>query len=167
MRRFGINLTVFACLWVLITQARADSWIVGVPVIAAAAASAVYLASDRRWRWSIIGFLRFVPHFARSSLYGGIDVAWRSLHPQLPIHPQLVEYPLHLPDGTARIFFMNIINLLPGTVSADIREDVLTIHVIDIRQPIRQQLEKLEQKVAELFATRIETASGKGEVRSS
>ena len=164
-RRLGSHLSVFACLWALITEARADSWIVGGPVVVAAAAAAC-LARDRRWRWSVIGFLRFVPHFARSSLHGGIDVAWRSLHPQLPIHPRLIEYQSRLPDGTARVFFMNIINVLPGTLSADIRDDVLTIHVLDDRQAIQHQLEKLEQSVAALFATRIETIR-KGEARTS
>lgn len=165
-RRFGTHLIVFVCLWALMTEARADSWIVGAPVVLAAAAAAAWLARDRRWRWSVIGFLRFVPHFARSSLHGGSDVAWRSLHPRLPIHPRLIEYQSRLPDGAARVFFMNVINLLPGTLSADIRDDVLMVHVLDDRRPIQHQLEKLEQAVAALFATRIE-AIRKGEARTS
>ena len=148
---------VYAGLWTIITEGRADSWIVGGPVVFAAAISAVLFARRQRCRWSAIGLLRFVPHFVRSSFHGGIDVAWRSLHPQLPIHPQLVEYRFQLPDGAARTFFMGVVSLLPGTVSADIRDDLLLVHVIDDRQPIQDQLEKLEQSVGALFATPIET----------
>ena len=165
MIRFGTNLLVSAGLWTLITEGRADSWIVGGPVVLAAAMASVLLAHPQRCRWSAIGLLRFVPHFVRTSLHGGIDVAWRSLHPRLPIHPELVEYHCRLPDGTARTFFMGVVNLLPGTVSADFRVDLLLVHVIDDRQPIQDQLEKLEQAVGALFATPIET-NRKGECPS-
>lgn len=156
---------VYAGLWTLITQGRADSWIVGAPIVFAAAIAALLLARPQRCRWSAFGLLRFVPHFVLTSFHGGIDVAWRSLHPQLPIHPALVEYHCRWPDGTARTFFMGVVNLLPGTVSADFRADLLLVHVIDDRQPIQDQLEKLEQAVGALFATPIET-NRKGECPS-
>lgn len=165
MIRFGTSLLVSAGLWTLITEGRTDSWTVGGPVVFAAAIAAVLLARRQRCRWNAIGLLRFVPHFVLTSFHGGIDVAWRSLHPRLPIHPKLVEYQCRLPDGAARTFFMGVVNLLPGTVSADIRADLLLVHVIDDRQPIQDQLEKLEQAVGALFATPIGT-NRKGECPS-
>ncbi len=154
MIRFSTNLAACAYLWVLLTEARMDSWIVGGPAVVAAAFVAVRSASGRRWRWSVVGFFRFAPHFVCSSFLGGLDVAWRSLHPRLPIDPRLIAYHLRLPEGTERVFFMNVVNLLPGTLSADICDDVLTVHVIDGQQPIHEQLTKLEQAVAGLFAIR-------------
>ena len=152
MMRLATNLIVFAWVWMLITEASADAWIIGGPVVAAAAWTAIRLAPGGRWRWSLAGFLRFVPHFARCSFLAGLDVAWRSLHPRLPIHPRLLEFDLRLPNGTARIFFMNVVNLLPGTVSADVCDDVLIVHVLDGTQPTRKLLTRLEQVVAELFS---------------
>ena len=161
--RFATNLVVFACLWALITGVNPGSWIVGGPVVVAAAVTAVLLASRHGWRWSVVGFLRFAPHFVRCSFLGGLDVAWRSLHPRLPIDPQLIEYDLHLPGGAARIFFMNVVNLLPGTVSADVCGDVLMVHVLDGRQPVHRQLAKLERVVERLFAMGLERIEEQGE----
>ena len=155
MRRFAMSLLVYACLWALLAEARVDSWIVGLPVVVLAAAAAVRLAGGRRWRWSPAGLLRFAGYFAFSSLLAGMDVAWRALQPRLPIRPQLIPYHPRLPAGAARIFFSNVINLLPGTLSADERDEVLWVHVIDDRQPVHKRLAMLEQKVAALFAQRI------------
>lgn len=161
--RFAANLIAFASLWALLTEARLEAWIVGGPVVVAAAVAAVLLASPQGWRWSAIGFLRFAPHFARNSFLGGLDVARRSLHPRLPIDPRLIEYHLRLPAGAARVFFMNVINLLPGTLSADTRDDVLLVHVIDGTRPMQQQLAALESSVAGLFAARLGTSETKGQ----
>jgi multicomponent Na+:H+ antiporter subunit E len=60
------------------------------------------------------------------------------MHPQLPIDPQLIQYEFRLPTGTARTFFMNVVNLLPGTLSADRGNDVLTVHVMDVNQPMQR-----------------------------
>jgi multicomponent Na+:H+ antiporter subunit E len=95
--------------------------------------------------------MRFGWHFGRASLAGGIDVAWRALHPRLPIDPQMIQYRLRLPPGTAQVFFANAVSLCPGTVSATMREGVLGIHVLDARQPARARLAELEQTVTDLF----------------
>lgn len=155
MTNFAIHLFVLAALWTLFTGARFDSWIIGLPVVVAAAVTAVRLSPYPTWRGSIRGLLRFGPHFVVSSILGGVDVAWRSLHPQLPIHPQLFEYQLRIPTGAARTFFISIVSLLPGTVSADVHGDQLLIHVLDSRGRVQEQLATLERVVAGLFATSI------------
>jgi multicomponent Na+:H+ antiporter subunit E len=161
-----VTIIVLAGLWALLTEARSDSWMVGGPVVLAAGIVAERLAPAHRWRWSVIGLLNFAPHFVLASVLGGVDVAWRSMHPRLPIDPQMLEYPLRLPPGTARTFFMNVVNLLPGTVSVDVGNEVLKVHVMDIDQPIRQQLETLEVAVAKLFAMRLTRREKLGESNS-
>ncbi len=158
-----VILIVLAGLWALLTEARRDSWIVGGPVVLAASLVAAQLAARDGWRWSVIGLLRFGPQFIRSSIAGGVDVAWRSMHPRLPIDPQMIAYPLRLPAGTARTFFMNVVNLLPGTVSADIGKDVLIVHVMDVNQPMQRELATLEDAVAKLFAVRLNPLREQGE----
>ena len=63
----------------------------------------------------------------------------------------MVDYSLHLREGTARVFFANIVSLLPGTLSADIRGDTLIVHVLDKNLPMFEQLRRLELAVARLF----------------
>ena len=155
--RFIVSFLVFVGIWIVLTEGRIDSWVVGGPVVFAATCISMRLAERQRWRWSVFGFFRFAPYFASTSFLGGLDVAWRSLSRSLPIDPCIVEHHLRLPDDTAaRVFFMNIVNLLPGTVSADVDQDILKVHVIDGTQPTIQSLTKLEKIVAALFAILID-----------
>lgn len=139
-------------LWWLLTEGRIDAWWIGIPAVAAATYLSRALAPAAGWECSVWGIARFLPLFVRVSLWGAIDVAWRSLHPALPIAPRMIQYTLRLPAGTSRVFFMNVANLMPGTLVADLRGGVLMVHVVDSRQPVEQRLATLERSVAAMFA---------------
>jgi len=150
--RIVANFLWIAGLWALLTEASVDSWVVGLPVVLAGTAASLRLAHGSMPPLRPLRILFFIGYFLRSSLLGGIDVTWRALHPDLPIRPQLVQYPLLLPRGAARTLFMAVVSLLPGTVSADIDGDLLITHVIDGRKPIQKELNRLERIVAWMFA---------------
>jgi multicomponent Na+:H+ antiporter subunit E len=151
VRWFVAYVAIWSLLWWLISEGDAASWLVGFPTVLAAAGVSLWLAPTSVWRWQIRGVVPFAWYFGRASLDGGFDVAWRALHPHLPIEPGLIEYRTRLPEGTARVFFANAISLCPGTVSASMRGDRLTIHVLDLRHEVVARLGDLEQKVAVLF----------------
>jgi len=151
LRRFVAYGFLWSLLWWLLSKGQAASWLVGGPTVLAAAGLSVSLAPHRGWRWNVGGLARFGWHFGRASLAGGVDVAWRAIHPRLPIDPQMIQYESRLPEGTARTFFANVISLCPGTVSASLRGRVLTIHVLDAQQPIHTRLGELERAVGALF----------------
>ena len=155
VREFFAYGVVWSMLWWLLSKGRAESWLVGGPTVLAAAGVSVWLAPPWGWRWSVVGMVRFAWYFARASLAGGMDVAWRAVHPRLPIDPQMMEYQSRLPPGTAQVFFANAISLCPGTVSARLRNGKLTIHVLDAQQPIRASLGELEQVVGALFGVEL------------
>jgi multicomponent Na+:H+ antiporter subunit E len=99
---------------------------------------------------------RFLPFFLWQSLRGGIDVARRALHPRLPLAPLLLDYPLRLPDGPACTFLANTVSLLPGTLSADLENGCLTVHVLDGSQPdVSAELQSLEALIADLFGVEL------------
>jgi multicomponent Na+:H+ antiporter subunit E len=154
-RWFVAYAATWSLLWWLISEGDAASWLVGFPTVLAAAGVSVWLAPMSAWRWKLRGVVPFVWHFGRASLEGGVDVAWRAFHPRLPIDPGMLEYRTRLPAGTARTLFANVISLCPGTVSADLREDLLTIHVLDCRQPVPRKLRELELAVGRLFGVRL------------
>ncbi|MEA2115747.1 MAG: cation transporter, partial [Thermodesulfobacteriota bacterium] len=56
-----------------------------------------------------------------------------------------------LPEGSARIFFVNTISLLPGTLSADLNGNRVTIHTLDRGLPIWANIQGLEYHVAALM----------------
>lgn len=152
VRRAARRLALFALLWWCLTYDNPGAWTVGVPtVLAATAVSLMLSAAD--WRISLRGALVFGALFARESLRGGIDVSARVLRPKMPLDPTLVHYRLTLPaQGPARVFFANCVSLLPGTLSAAIEHDALTIHALDAAAPLQANLARLEAAVAALFA---------------
>ena len=148
-----LRAALFAFLWWVLTEGDSRSWLIGVPVVLAAAAATVALNPSSRWRLSLAGLAGFVPHFLWRSIVGSVDVAWRAFHPSLPISPALIRYPLGLPaDGPARVFFAGVVNLLPGTLSAELHDDSMTIHLLNGESPSAPaDLRRLEQKVGALF----------------
>jgi multicomponent Na+:H+ antiporter subunit E len=153
-RPIGVTLlwriALFAVLWLLLTEGAAGAWLVGAPAVLLAAAVSIALLPPISLAWSEL--LRFGPFFLARSLQGGVDVAWRALHPALPIAPALVDYPLRLPPGLPRVVMINTISLLPGTLTVNVDEDRLTVHVLDGRKNYLTEFEILENRVARLFA---------------
>jgi len=95
----------------------------------------------------------FVPFFLWHSLKGGVDVARLAFHPRMPIAPELIEYPLRLPPGLSQAALINIISLLPGTLSAEIEGQVLKVHVLDSRGDLLAGLIALEQRVGRIWGS--------------
>ncbi len=128
------------------------------PCLISAAFASTALAPSQRVRWRLKGFLAFVGFFLLQSVRSGIDVARRALHPRLPIDPNFVRFEFRLPPGPARVFLVNTISLLPGTLSVELQDTSALIHVLDERLPIAHTLRILEGRVAEMFG--LDLASG-------
>jgi multicomponent Na+:H+ antiporter subunit E len=80
-------------------------------------------------------FVYYVPIFLWECLKANLDVAYRVLHPQLPINPGIVKVKVELKTDTALTFLANSITLTPGTMSVDIDKDngILYIHWINVK----------------------------------
>lgn len=141
----------FTLLWWILTGGNQLSWVVGLPVVAGATGASLVLLPSIRWSWSLIGVLRFLPFFLWQSWIGSMDVVRRALHPCLPLVPSLWNYQLRLPPGSARVFMVNLVSLLPGTLSAELQNNCLTVHGLDENLPVREGLQVLEARVADLF----------------
>ncbi len=59
-----------------------------------------------------------------------IDVAYRVLHPAMPIKPGIVKVKLELQSDFARAMLANSITMTPGTIAVDIIDDYLYFHWI-------------------------------------
>lgn len=77
----------------------------------------------------------YIPLFLWECFKANIDVAYRVLHPKLPINPGIVKVKTTLKMDTALTFLANSITLTPGTLAVDIDKDdgVLYIHWIDVK----------------------------------
>ena len=149
-----------AALWWLLTGGEPGSWLVGVPAVAAAGWAAWSLRAGNRDPVSVTGLLRFLPLFIWESLRGGIDVARRTLTPQMPLQPGFIEYRTGLAQQNARVFFANSVCLLPGTLAADLRDDRLEIHTLDTELDTLSELARLERAVARVYRDRSAATGG-------
>ena len=79
--------------------------------------------------------VHYLPTFIWECMKANIDVAYRVIHPDLPINPGIVKVKTSLQSDTALTFLANSITLTPGTLSVDINKDkgVLYIHWIDVK----------------------------------
>jgi len=150
-RTRAAHVFLLAALWWLLNPQDATSWIVGVPAVVLAAWAETRLMSDAHQGIRLRALPRFIPYFLFTSIHGGFDVARRALHPQRPIRPTLLHLPLRLPDGTARVFMINVVSLLPGTLSADLEESVLVVHALSHPDHSARGIRTLEAHVARLF----------------
>ena len=140
---------LFGILWWVLTDDIKSLLGIGTPIILLAAWMSVKLLAPIPI--SFTGLVFFTGYFVGSSVRGAAEVAWFALHPQIPINPGMDKYKFHLPLESARVFMANCVSLLPGTLSADMNDDWLTVHILNKSNAFEVELEKMEQYVAHLF----------------
>jgi len=113
--------------------------------------AALKRGAHRADRPRLIGIIRFAPFFLAESIRGGIDVASRVMRPSMRISPGFRRYTLRLTGPNAQVFFLDSVSLLPGTLSADMRDGIIDVHALDVRDDIDSALRQLEARVADLF----------------
>lgn len=122
----GLDLLVRAGLlglgWWILIEGAWGGWPLALLVVGCALWVSVRLVPAIRWRLHPMGLIRFIPFFLTQSLAGGLDVARRAFHPRLPLAPGFIDFPLSLPPGSARLFFVGTVSLLPGTLSVRLLE---------------------------------------------
>jgi len=148
------TLVFFLIWWALTNGAIASLWI-GVPAIIVAVIVSIRLLPATNFCW--YQFLFFIPFFLKHSLQGGIDVAWRAFHPRMPISPDFIEYKMQLPQGLPQMFLAITVNLLPGTLSVTIEDNVLKTHVLDNQSAYLSEITAVEHWVMRIFAIPLKT----------
>jgi len=82
-----------------------------------------------RYYWFIVYLVVFIVECIKANL----DVAYRVLHPSMPIKPGIVKLKTSLKSEFARMLLANSITMTPGTITVDIIDDYLYIHWIFVR----------------------------------
>ena len=84
------------------------------------------LTHPKRYFWLII----YIIYFAWECIKANFDVAYRVLHPSMPVRPGIVKVKLTLKRPLARTILANSITMTPGTITVDIIDDILYVHCI-------------------------------------
>jgi multicomponent Na+:H+ antiporter subunit E len=158
------NLILLAALWWLLSGSEPTSWLIGVPSVGAAWLARRRLGPLSSCKISITGGVRYMLSFIRVSLASGIDVARRAYHPRLPMNPGLMEYQMRLETPGEKHLVAGTVNLLPGTLCADIHQNRLTVHALDLAAPVTRDIQQLEALVEGIWSShRITPVSGRGD----
>ena len=96
--------------------------------------------------------------FLWQSLLGGADVGRRAVRRPVDLDPGLEVYPWRTADPTARVLVAGLNGLMPGTLSVDLEETCLRLHVLDRAVDTRAQLAELERRVAAVLGVPLEDA---------
>ncbi len=156
LRTWLLRFILFSLMWWVLTDGVIESLFVGIPVVLIATQISTMMMPQLSW--SLFGLLKFMPYFLWHSIRGGVDVAWRAMHPHLPIEPGLYDYQFRLPPGFPRVFMANIVSLLPGSLSVELEADILRIHVLDEADNIDKQLHNLENRLATILRLELRDA---------
>jgi len=145
--------TLSLCLiWLLLT-ASFDLFHMGLGFLAAFGVA--WLNTDRATSRSAIPRLRIVwyfPWLVGRILQSGFHLSAVILHPALPIDPKLIRYRTELREEAGIVLLGNSITLTPGTITAEVNSRDLVVHAIDDQSADDVTSQRLEQKIAGLFA---------------
>jgi len=78
-------------------------------------------------------FFLYIPVFFWEMIKANFDVAYRVLHPKMPIKPGIVQIKTTLKPDIAKLILGNSITLTPGTLTIEIVKDNLLIHWINVK----------------------------------
>lgn len=99
----------------------------------------------------IILFIMYLPYLAYCIVLANLDVAYRVLHPKMPINPRIVKFKSRLKSDLGQTVLGNSITLTPGTITVDIRDGVFYVHALS--ESSAEELLKggMEDKLVKIF----------------
>jgi len=159
MRKLILFVALFAIWLALVWRTDRQDLIAGFVLALGIALvfGTVFLNEPKRFfvpkRWFL--FLVYVPYFLYYCVRANLDVAYRVIHPDLPIRPGIVKVRTRLKSDLAKTFLANSITLTPGTLTVDIKGQDFYVHWINIPEKpeewTRQIIERFEPLLSEIF----------------
>ena len=140
---------LFIALWLVLAGPDPLDLIVGLATAATAVWASVRLMPPGTWRFRPRALAGLMLRFLYQSVVAGIDVAFRAMHPALPLQPGIVTCALRLPPSTTRSAFLSFSSLMPGTLPAGSdAEGRLLIHCLDAGEAVADEMVLEEARFA-------------------
>jgi len=136
--RYILTLVSLFILWIFLTSTLAWEELTVGFVFSACIALFTYNFFTRKGfsgitLKKIAYFLLYIPIFFWEMVKANFDVAYRVLHPKMPIKPGIVLIKTNLKSDMAKLILGNSITLTPGTLTIEIIKDNLLIHWINVK----------------------------------
>jgi multicomponent Na+:H+ antiporter subunit E len=162
---FSIRVTLFSIFWLLLTGWQPNSWGVGVVFITMASSLSLFLTGKQRqseeWLINPTKSIPFLFYFFAQSLRGGWDIAKLALIPNSKLSPGVIIYQTDLVTESQIFTLMQVLSLLPGTVSANRTGGEITIHVLNLNSFNRTEIDDCQRRVIQLLGSRAQLLVGK------
>jgi multicomponent Na+:H+ antiporter subunit E len=132
-------------IWVIMAGTQPADLAAGLVAAGVAAAISLQLLPLGKGRVRPLLLARLALRFLRQSVVAGVDVAWRALHPRMPLRPGFITYDAQSSDGVSLSAFCTMTSLLPGTLPVGQNDNGrLVVHCLDTSQPVAAQLRQEE-----------------------
>jgi len=90
----------------------------------------------------VIKYIKFIPIFLKNLVQSNITVAKIVLNPKLPINTGIVKLKTSLNSDHDKLVLANAITLTPGTITIELRDNDLFIHILNMDSFDRDILQK-------------------------
>jgi multicomponent Na+:H+ antiporter subunit E len=154
---FWIRVTLFSVFWLLLTGWQPNSWGVGAVFIFMASSLSLTLTTKQRqteqWLINPTKYIAFLYYFFVQSIRGGWDIAKLALIPKSKLSPGVIIYHTDLETKSQIFTFMQVLSLLPGTVSAKHWGGVVSIHVLNLNSFNKSELDDCQLQISELLGS--------------
>lgn len=145
-------------VWYALDGADGLAW--GLPFALCAVAVALWLAPPSAHPLRLRALPGFALYFVLESLRGAADVAWRAMHPRMPLQPALESCALRVPAGAPRTLLVSCVSLLPGTLSAELDAEANLLRVHVLAGAAEPGLRVLEARIASLYGLTLAERGG-------
>jgi len=127
--RVGKLFVVYTFLWVVLSSAKFDFFALGIIIFLSALTPKLFTLQTGKFNpYSMITlFIFFVFH----SFKGALQVSKLALLPKHCLTPFIYELPLRTRFVFTGVMLANVYSLMPGTVAIDIKNDTITLHILD------------------------------------
>jgi multicomponent Na+:H+ antiporter subunit E len=105
---------------------------------------AYFFAGEERFHLGsiLLKYIRFAPTFIKALIQSNIEVARIVLSPSLPVNPGIVKLKTTLKNDYDKLLLANAITLTPGTITLDMEDDHLYIHILNLKTTDKDVLQK-------------------------
>ena len=145
MRRFVSAFIITLALWVLLTWEEIVEQGMFPLAIGIAACFIIALASRNLFPAisfhprRVIFFIIYIPALLWEIIKSNVDVAYRVLHPGMPINPGIVRVPVTLQSQYGKTMLANSITLTPGTLTLDVSGQNFYVHWLNIQTYVPEE----------------------------
>ena len=123
------------CVWMILSDnSEISNILVGLSVSFGVALVQTKLFSDKEFEFiNPFWFLIYLLVLAKNLIISNLQIAKRVLSPDMKLAPAIVAVKTDLKSDWKKLLLANSVTLTPGTLTLDVKDDMLYIHIIEFR----------------------------------